>query len=636
MGSRGAFLMVRPCGAGRSSWRKLYIVAAALGIVLVVLLGQTAQTRAWQPSENSLFSNKYHQEHPAEHASSVKNNGVAFGKVHNGDDFGEELRRLQDQSEGEVQDHVSRPDLAIDAAPKSDPSADSMSSTSTSSVSPEGLSVQAENVDATSASRSGNPNTPLSAQSSDGPGDSKSSHDTSVAEYDAAHQDNDNDSYEETSMNSQQNADSSQGSVPGSASTNAVEHITPSDASQDTKSTYRFQPKILDQGVLDQNDPSVQPKTIGRGTGLDTGEGGEASESVTARLRASFFSHYHKSSENDKTLPKTSIESHAPEGFEQDPYFGLQMPENRSFLFLFMSLGVAIAFKRSARLRFLATRVGSWFRRRFSFLAPLAFSRIRSFIPSLSDSKRSSTRQSLFSRPRSKLSDLHEHVSAIASSVTKTGANKPGKDATKHLELKNMVRSFKPRRRDVPSAFRSVISNESMDALVSNLPERLTASDWALLYASELHGYNLTTAYQKAQNFGPFIIVVMDMNRYVFGAFSDEALKCGARQYYGGGESFIFQLEPSFRCHRWSGGNTQFVLSTREMLAFGGGGHFALFLDAMFEQGSSEPGSTTFESYDCLSSHPRFKCCAVEIWSFVSPMMPSPTKRRAMPFPSFR
>ncbi|GBG31188.1 Oxidation resistance protein 1 [Hondaea fermentalgiana] len=362
--------------------------------------------------------------------------------------------------------------------------------------------------------------------------------------------------------------------------------------------------------------------------------------------------HLRASISADETAPHHEIlKAHHPKQPVSvgDDLLWMSEAPGTSSIILFVLVGcIAFAFQRSARLRFAASRILAWARRRLTFVAPRLAARIRGLVPaSLSSSKRSSGRHTVsdsagasgtanpFALPRAKFSDLQDHVSALASSVTKKAVK--SEDARKHTEMQSLARAgaLKPQRRDVPSGFRSVISDEAMESLLGHLPERLTAMNWSLLYASEVHGYNLTTAYQKAQGHGPFLVVVMDMNRYVFGAFSNEALACGPRQYYGTGESFIFQLEPAFRCHHWSGGNSQFVLSTKDMLAFGGGGHFALFLDAMFEQGSSEAGSTTFEPYEGLASNSRFKCCAVEIWGFTSPMLSSP-KRRARPFPTFR
>jgi len=217
--------------------------------------------------------------------------------------------------------------------------------------------------------------------------------------------------------------------------------------------------------------------------------------------------------------------------------------------------------------------------------------------------------------PRSKYSDLHERFQNFAGPREAEKKN----NAVKELKLMSLHGTYKPKMQGFPATFRSIVSELRMKSLIAKLPRRWTSNDWLLLYASGIHGYSLQTLYQKAEDRGPFILVIMDQDSHVFGAFVSEPLQCGARVYYGTGETFIFQLEPSFRVHKWSGGDRQFCVSTSEMLAIGGGGHFAIMIDRLLEHGTSEPGSTTFEEYKSLSSKPRFKCIAVEVWGFTLP-----------------
>jgi len=223
-----------------------------------------------------------------------------------------------------------------------------------------------------------------------------------------------------------------------------------------------------------------------------------------------------------------------------------------------------------------------------------------------------------------------------------TMKSKPTEIDTEHgeslraLKLMGLRGEYIPKRKGCPLNFRSIVSDQCMVNLTRQLPQRFSSKDWLLLYASELHGYSLLTAYQHAQAAGPFMIMVMDRNRTVFGAFCNESLQMGPREYYGTGETLIFQLEPHFRVHRWSCANEQFITSTRDMIAFGGGGKFALWLDQWFEHGTSESGSTTFEPYECLASSERFKCCAVEIWGFTLPSTTSSPKRGQAAAASFR
>jgi len=207
-------------------------------------------------------------------------------------------------------------------------------------------------------------------------------------------------------------------------------------------------------------------------------------------------------------------------------------------------------------------------------------------------------------------------------------ASKP-EDEEIMLELKSMSLKgeYTPKVKGLPPKFSSIISESCRGSIIKQLPERLRCKDWMYLYSSEEHGYGIHSAYQAASGSGPFLFVVMDMNQYVFGAFCNESLHMGGRTYYGTGESFVFQLYPHFRVHKWSGHGEEFCVSTNDMIAFGGGGKFALWLDGSFDRGSSETGGQTFQGFHSLSSKEIFKCCAVEIWGFTTPSTVSPKRK---------
>jgi len=167
--------------------------------------------------------------------------------------------------------------------------------------------------------------------------------------------------------------------------------------------------------------------------------------------------------------------------------------------------------------------------------------------------------------------------------------------------------------------FRSVLSNDDLEKLVKHLPYHLTAKDWQLLYASELHGYSLHAAYRRVAGMGPCIIAGMDMKRSVFAAFCSETLKPNGTNYFGNGECWVASVSPHFQVHKWKpGNNEQFVLASDSFLGFGGGGTFALWFDAQFDRGTSEANST-FGNTTFLTSVEAFKLVSVEIWGFTNP-----------------
>lgn len=188
------------------------------------------------------------------------------------------------------------------------------------------------------------------------------------------------------------------------------------------------------------------------------------------------------------------------------------------------------------------------------------------------------------------------------------------------IQLKERSTSgrFIPKRHFQNMGFRSVLSQKCVLELLPHLPVRISCSDWSLAYASELHGYSLYATYRACEKMnGPCLLVIMDTQQHVFGVFCSEPLHLSGGRYYGTGETFLVKFHPTFEVYKWSGMNSQFIIGTQDMLAFGGGGKFALWLDSSFEKGTSESGSPTFDS-PCIASSENFKCVAVELWSFVN------------------
>jgi len=95
----------------------------------------------------------------------------------------------------------------------------------------------------------------------------------------------------------------------------------------------------------------------------------------------------------------------------------------------------------------------------------------------------------------------------------------------------------------------------------------------------------------------------------VFGAFSAEEWHV-AHRYYGTGETFVFTLRPKLAVFKWTGKNPFYILSAEDSLAMGGGGTFALWLDADFSNGSSMECSTFRNA--CLASQEQFTCLRLE------------------------
>ncbi|KAH9251968.1 hypothetical protein BASA81_010172 [Batrachochytrium salamandrivorans] len=184
----------------------------------------------------------------------------------------------------------------------------------------------------------------------------------------------------------------------------------------------------------------------------------------------------------------------------------------------------------------------------------------------------------------------------------------------------------------LPTTFRSMLRGEDVLKLLVHLPTNVTYKDWQLLYASELHGFNLYTAYKKCQDMGPCLLVVMDFDRHVMAAYVSETLQpVNGRRFFGNGECFVASLFPKFEAHHYKPTSSsvppqEFVMATDSFLAFGGGGKaFALWMDSSFDRATSEPNEV-FGNTRSLASAESFKCAAVEIWSFALPKLSLRTK----------
>lgn len=190
-----------------------------------------------------------------------------------------------------------------------------------------------------------------------------------------------------------------------------------------------------------------------------------------------------------------------------------------------------------------------------------------------------------------------------------------------------------------------MLSSALRQQLASSIPSRFALSDWRLLYSTHVHGISLNTFYLRTHGCGACILAIKDTSANIFGAFCTEWRQPALPStFYGGGESFVFQVErlkdlpplpmgdeppPDQACavFRWTGTNNYFMFSDRDHLAVGSGGHFALWLDAELLHGSSG-GSMTFANpplcHDPSASSPaqgeerdevlEFQCNVLEVW----------------------
>ncbi|XP_068614848.1 TLD domain-containing protein 2 [Brachionichthys hirsutus] len=159
-----------------------------------------------------------------------------------------------------------------------------------------------------------------------------------------------------------------------------------------------------------------------------------------------------------------------------------------------------------------------------------------------------------------------------------------------------------------------LLDHHQLKSLAAHLPARTQGNPWQLVYGTAVHGSSLKTLYRKmAELDSPVLLVIKDMHKKVFGAFSSETFRV-SKHCYGTGETFLFSFNPEFQAYRWSGENSYFVSGNLQSLQFGGGGGgFGLWLDSDLYRGSSFP-CPTFHNKS-LSSQEDFFIQYLEVWT---------------------
>ncbi|XP_028326389.1 nuclear receptor coactivator 7 isoform X2 [Gouania willdenowi] len=153
-----------------------------------------------------------------------------------------------------------------------------------------------------------------------------------------------------------------------------------------------------------------------------------------------------------------------------------------------------------------------------------------------------------------------------------------------------------------------------LERLVAQMPARTHGYPWHLVYSTAIHGSSLKTLYRNMAGLdSPVLLVIKDMQKKVFGAFSSDPFKV-SKYCYGTGETFLFSFSPDFKAYRWSGKNSYFVSGNSESLQIGGGGSgFALWLDAELYHGASF-SCATFQNAP-LSTQEDFVVLDLEVWT---------------------
>lgn len=168
--------------------------------------------------------------------------------------------------------------------------------------------------------------------------------------------------------------------------------------------------------------------------------------------------------------------------------------------------------------------------------------------------------------------------------------------------------------------------------LLPLLPATMRQRTWSCLFDTAEHGCSIKSLLQRCSGRGPTLFLIRDRQKHVFGAFAAEAWRPEPEpHFYGNGDSFLFSTWPEsegFRAWKWSGGNRMFQCISIDFVAFGGGGHFGIWLGRSLSSGSTGPCATYANT--ALTEHAAagglkephrgdsaFDVLDVQVWAFV-------------------
>ncbi|KAI3360404.1 hypothetical protein L3Q82_002315 [Scortum barcoo] len=198
---------------------------------------------------------------------------------------------------------------------------------------------------------------------------------------------------------------------------------------------------------------------------------------------------------------------------------------------------------------------------------------------------------------KNKVSVINKLLSNPVNSTAKNWEIITMKDSKRRLSLGSSGDSEaeEPEYQEGDEDFLPVLNNHSnllndhhLKHVAAHMPARTEGYPWELVYSTAIHGSSLKTLYRSMAGLdSPVLLVIKDLHKKVFGAFSSDPFKV-SKHCYGTGETFLFSFNPDFQAYRWSGENSYFVSGNLESLHIGGGGGgFGLWLDADLYHGSS-------------------------------------------------
>ncbi|KAG0441433.1 TLD domain-containing protein 2 [Dictyocoela muelleri] len=160
-----------------------------------------------------------------------------------------------------------------------------------------------------------------------------------------------------------------------------------------------------------------------------------------------------------------------------------------------------------------------------------------------------------------------------------------------------------------------IIDSSKMNKLINSLDKIYQLSDSCnLAYSTFEHGHSLSSLLRESANHSPpYLIIVKDTDKDVFGAFIDEKIEI-KRRSFGCNSTFLFTFLNGYDVFRYSQNNPYFCFCTPQYLSFGcSDGFYGLLLDKTLLRGESY-SVKTFENH-VLSRDNMFEIVGVELWA---------------------
>ncbi|CAD8056809.1 unnamed protein product [Paramecium sonneborni] len=192
-----------------------------------------------------------------------------------------------------------------------------------------------------------------------------------------------------------------------------------------------------------------------------------------------------------------------------------------------------------------------------------------------------------------------------------------------HFEIEGQIQNFEQPKQVVCrdsqltqlESNSEIVTRDKFISISTHLPSLYKGQKWQCIYSSIQHGSSIKTLMRKSENQLPSILLIKDLDQYLFGAYISDGIKNSCGKFYGNGESFLFTFKNSsdITVYKWTQINNYITLCDVDGLAVGCGDKYGLFINSDISNGYS-CHCETFNN-EILSKYNKFIIERLEIWS---------------------